>query len=78
MAKTIIKKNEENPETVEVIAKSIIDIAEAMQRIENTPLNRRALVVLIKDQTGLPQRDINLVLNSITDLKKDFIKPLKK
>lgn len=73
-----IKKDLENPEPVEIIAKSIIKIADAMEQIEASPLTRRAVVCLIKDQSGLPARDINMVLNCLNDLKKDFIKTLKK
>jgi len=77
--KTVVKKSIENPEPVEIIAKSIIKIAETMEKIEASPLNRRAIVCLIKDQSSLPARDINMVLNCLDDLKKDFIKkPIKK
>lgn len=73
-----VKRNEENPEPIEIIAQSIIDIAEGMKKINESKLNRRALIVLLKDQTGLPGRDINLVLNSLAALKDDFIKSEKK
>lgn len=74
-----VKLNEETPEPVELIASSIITIAEAFEKIQNSPLNRRGLVVLIKDETGLSNRDINAVLDSLTELKTLYIKqPPKK
>ncbi len=72
--KVVVKLNDEKPEPVEIIAKSIIEIAVAMEKIQKSMLTRRAIVCLIKDQSGLPARDINLVLNCLDDLKKDFIK----
>lgn len=77
MGKVIVKRNVENPEPVEIIAQSIIDIADAMKRIEVAALSRRAIVCLIKDQSGLPARDINCVLDCLRDLKADFIKKEK-
>lgn len=74
----IVKRDEQDPESVELIAKSIIRIAEGFQEIEKSQLNRRALVVLLKDLTGLSNRDINLVLNSLAELKSNFIKEPKK
>jgi len=74
-----VKLNEENPEPVEIIASSIISIADAFEKIQSSPLNRRGLVVLIKDETGLSNRDINAVLDSLAGLKAAYIKqPPKK
>lgn len=64
-----IKKNEENPETPEILAEAIVRIGNAMQKLNASGLNRRAIVTLIQDQTRLGKTDIELVLNSLATLK---------
>lgn len=64
-----IKKNEENPETPEILAEAIVRIGDAMQKLKASGLNRRAIVTLIQDQTRLGKTDIELVLNSLATLK---------
>lgn len=87
--KTInVKTDEENPESVEIIADSIIKIADSFERIQKGRLQRRALVLLIQDnceQIGsgyrkkpISIRDVEKVLDSIETLKKAYIKELKK
>lgn len=57
--KTItVKVNDQNPEPIELLAKSIIELSAAYNRILAGPMKRHALVVLLKDATGLSQRDI--------------------
>lgn len=75
-----VKTDEENPQPVEIIAQSIIDISNAFQKINESRLNRRALVLLIRDQTNLGMNEINLVLNIVPKLKDIYLKnvPAKK
>jgi hypothetical protein len=67
-------KDGEMPAT-ELIAQAIIDIAEGMRRLESSRLSRKALLVLISHQSKVPQRDINIVLNNLLDLERDWLKP---
>jgi len=77
--KTItVKTNEENPEPTEIIAQAIIDIAAGMKKINEGRLGRHALIVLIKDRSGVSQTNIKLVLDAITDLKRAYIRDLPK
>lgn len=66
----------ENPREIsaKVMADSIQAIAEAMKRINQTRLTRRALVVLIHDQSGVGKKDIELVLNNLDQLGKTWLK----
>jgi MinD superfamily P-loop ATPase len=74
-SKTItIKTNEENPEPLELIAKSIIDIAQGFERLKSSKLKQRVIVLLIRDKTGVSITDIERVLDVASDLKKHFIK----
>lgn len=74
----LVKKNQDNPETTELIAESIIKIADAFEKIKKSKLTERALHVLIKDAVGnangigIPA--IKEVLAAIGNLKKYYIK----
>lgn len=73
----IIKKDKDNPEPTEVIAKAIIEVAEAARKLNGSKLKRRAVVLLLKDMTGnsVSNRDIEMVLDCAAELDKRYIKP---
>lgn len=64
-----IKKNEEKPESKEILAEAIIRIGEAMEKLTKSGLNKRAIVALIHDQTKLGKGDIEVILDALTRLK---------
>lgn len=70
--------NEANPETVEVIAASILAIAEGMKAVRKTRLTRKAIICLIHDTSRIGKRDIEIVLNSLERLEVDWLKPISK
>jgi hypothetical protein len=72
-----VNVKEENPEPLELIAKSIIDIADAFNKINSGPLKRHTIVLLLQDATKLSQRDINKVLDAAPKLKEYYVKQLK-
>jgi hypothetical protein len=73
-SKTIkIKTNEENPEPLEIIAEAIIKCADAFDKIRDSKISERAIIVLIKDLTGLPVAQIRAVLIAGANLRA-FIK----
>lgn len=69
-----VVKNPEDEIPVEVLERSIVEIAEGMRRINATRLNRRALVALIQDSSGLPKTKIEIVLNTLGDLESIYLK----
>lgn len=72
-----IKKNEEAPESVELLAASIVQVAEGFQKVLNSPLSQRALVVLLQDGIGasyVSKSQIKLVLEALPRLKAWYIK----
>ena len=72
--KLIVKKNPENPEPVELIAQSIIDVSNAWKKVRNSGLTLRALVVLIQDaDKNLNQRDIHSVLDIVPRLADRYV-----
>lgn len=66
------KPGEEVP--AEIIASSIQHISESMKKLKSSRLNDRAILVLLKDLTSLPGRDIKLVIDSISQLEEMFLK----
>jgi hypothetical protein len=72
-----IVKDVENPENVELLAKSIIKVAEAFETLLNTPLRQRAIEVLLHDVIGaskISRTQIRLVLENLPRLKGCYIK----
>ncbi len=81
MKKTIktvsIKTDEENPQPVELIAESILEIAEAFKKINSSRLNKKAIVLLLQDAIGVSKinkREIELVLEYAPKLAEIFLK----
>lgn len=70
-----IKPSEVNPEPVEVIAQDIASIASAMRTLSNSRLNRKAIVALVHDQSRISKKTIEIVLNNLQDLERDWLKP---
>lgn len=87
--KTIsVVTDEENPIAVEIVADAIISISESIKKLNNTRLNRRALLLLIADncypikrgytRTPISSKTIEKVLDSIENLRKAYIKDATK
>lgn len=70
-------KVEQNPEEViekPVLAKAIVDISKAFNKLVGSGLNERAIVCLVHDGSGVGKPDIRAVLWSLKNLEKDFCK----
>lgn len=70
----VVKQNEENPEPMEIIASSIIQISEAVKKMNSSRLQPKAIYLLIKADTGLPMSTIQKVLTSAALLESTYIK----
>lgn len=66
--------NEENIAPA-VLAKAIVDVAEAAKNILSGPLKRRAIVVLLQDSIGpgITKKQIEQVLDAAADLKRNYV-----
>jgi hypothetical protein len=53
-------------------------LSNAFKKIEASKLTRRAIVLLLQDQTDLSQRDINAVLDAAPKLEKYYTKAVSK
>jgi len=74
----IIQKPETEEIPAEIIAQSIVEIAKAMKKMDETRLTRKAIVTLISKQSGIGAGDINVILNNLESLEEIWLKPLKK
>jgi hypothetical protein len=72
-----IVKDELNPESTELLAKSIVQVAEASETLLNSGLTMRALEVLLQDKIGsakISKQQIRLVLENLPRLKGWYCK----
>ena len=72
-----IKKSEENPETAELLAQSIVQVAKASEKLLNSGLTKRAIIVLLQDGIGvskISKGQIDLVLSNLPRLKAWYVK----
>lgn len=72
--KVNVKFNEENPEPIEIIAQSILELAKAMKKLDSTRLKRDTLVILLSAHSKIGKTDINIILNNLADLENTFLK----
>ncbi|NDK09772.1 hypothetical protein GW846_03265 [Candidatus Gracilibacteria bacterium] len=77
-----IIRNEENPEALDILAESILEIEKSMKSLLTTRINRKTLVKLIQmncNSNPKPRIDeIDTVLLSLNTLSKAFLVPDKK
>lgn len=73
-----IKSDDKNPEPLEIIAKSIIDVSKAFKRLNESRLKRRVIVLLLQDMTGISINSINTILDAVPKMEEHFLKPTNK
>ena len=57
------------PETTEILAEAIVRIGTAMRRLQESGLNDEAIVVLVREKTGLNKGDIQRVFAALRQLE---------
>ena len=65
------------PETIELMAASVVQIAEASEKILNSGLTKKALIILLQAQIGpgyINKSQIELVLDNLPKLKALYVK----
>ena len=62
-------KNEEVPESTEILAEAIVRIGENMEKLQKNGLNRRAIIALLYDYTKVSKRDIETILDSLAKMR---------
>jgi hypothetical protein len=69
-----VKTNEENPEPLELIAASIITIADGIRKINSSRLKKRAVLLLLRDVTGIGMNEIEKIIDCADKLEAHFVK----
>jgi len=76
--KTItVKTDEKNPEPLEILAKSIIQVSAAADKLLKSGLNKRAIIVLLQESIGssnITRHQIGAVLDHLPLLKTLYTK----
>lgn len=65
---TVTVKKSDPPESKEILAESIVKLGKALDELNKSKLNKRAILILLQDATKLPKRDIELIIDSIPRL----------
>lgn len=56
------------------IVTGIIELSEAMRKIDQSKLEQRVILLLLRDQTNMSLADIQTVLTACKNLSKKYIK----
>lgn len=74
----IVQDPKKEPVATEVIAQELIALCDAVQELNSSRLKRNALTLLIQfsmpKNERLPLATIDLILNCLTELKRNYIK----
>lgn len=74
------KKNEKETfpaqieENAEDIATAIAKISRGMAVLNQSRMKKKTILLLLSHSSGLPQRDCDRVLQSLSDLEKTYLK----
>lgn len=74
----LVKQDTDKPVPDEVLAESIKAISDGMKKIRAGRLNDRALVVLLKDASGVPIYEIKKVLDGMESLEANYLRKSKR
>jgi hypothetical protein len=70
----VVQKENAKPLEKEILADAIAKVSEAMRKLSASGLNRKAIVTLVKDATGITKTDIEMILDAMIDLKAMYCK----
>lgn len=73
-----VKRNEQEPEPLELVAAAILKVADGIDRMRGAGLSDRAIQVLLHDITGVAKRDIIAILNAGPKLRNIMLDWKKK
>lgn len=65
-------QNADAPIAAKEIAQAIVRISQAMEVLLSSGLNRKALLVLLFDYTGVPKKQIAKVIDGLEHLKIEY------
>lgn len=69
-----VVQDPEKPVERNILATAIIEVSRAMKNLRCTGLTRDAIVVLVKDRTGLGKGTIETVIDCLAQLEREFVR----
>ena len=69
-----VVQDKENPVEKNILARAIQDISTALKRLQQSGVTQEAIIVLVKDRTGLTKGDIKAVFVALSQLEQDFVR----
>lgn len=61
-------------EMFEPIVTAIQEVAQAFQKIQNSQVKNRVILLLLNDATGMPMRDIEAIIKAAAELNTKYLK----
>ena len=75
---SVVQAKDVDQVPAQVIAQSIVKIAEGWDKINRSGLNMKAVLLLISHSSGVSQRDVKAVIYALNSLKADYLVAPKK
>lgn len=75
-AKVVQTPEQEVP--TEILAQAIEDVAKGMRKLMTTRLTKRAILLMIRDYSGVGMAEAERVIDSIENLDKRYLKKASK
>lgn len=75
MPHATVKLNEVAPEPLELVAASIVKVADGIDKMRKSGLTKRAIVVLLHDATRVPMMHIESIIDAGPRLRQLMLVP---
>ena len=72
MTKVKVNQNLDNEVPKEILAEAIVKISKAFEDLKKSGLNQKAIIALVHDLSKISKRDIQIVLNTLSILKREY------
>lgn len=68
----LVKNDSDKPVPKEILADAIVRVSDSLTKLRKSGLNEKAIIALVKDDTGESKETIKRVLFSLDYLKKTY------
>ena len=68
----VVKQDEEKPIATEIIAKAIVDISAATNKMLAAGLKQETIVILVSSRSGISKKNVNIVINCLSSLREIY------
>lgn len=70
--KLSVTQNPDAPVEKNILAQAIVDIAGAAKKLQQSGINKDAIVILVSVRSGYPRTAVRDVIDSLAVLERDF------